>query len=69
EILTETHSLTSLWYLPVLFLGRLWAEMLFRALQPVTKYKRVYRVKVRIIFPFSLKWCFFNKKGHFLDLG
>ena len=50
EILTETHSLTSLWYLPVLFLGRLWAEMLFRALQPVTKYKRVWIAVAAAVF-------------------
>lgn len=32
----------------------------------VHEQNQVYRVKVRIIFPFSLKWCFLTKRGIFL---
>ena len=35
----------------------------------VHEQNHVYWVKARIIFPFFPQMVFFNKKGHFLDLG
>lgn len=32
EMLSKSHSLTSLWFLPVLFLARQWVEILFRGI-------------------------------------
>lgn len=50
ETLVSAQSLTSLWYLPVLFLGRVWAELLFRALQPVVRYKQVWMGVAAVAF-------------------
>jgi len=50
ETLTSAHSLTSLWYLPVLFLSRVWVELLFRALQSVKRYKEVWIAVAAVAF-------------------
>ena len=50
ENLVSAHSLTSLWYLPVLFLSRVWVELLFRALQSVKRYKEVWIAVAAVLF-------------------
>lgn len=50
ENLVTAHSLTSLWYLPVLFLSRVWVELLFRSLQSVKKYKKVWIGVAAVVF-------------------
>lgn len=50
ETLVSAQSLTSLWFIPVMFLGRVWAELLFRALQPVTRYKQVWIAVATVAF-------------------
>lgn len=39
EMLSKSHSLTSLWFLPALFLARQWVEILFRGIGKMKSYK------------------------------
>ena len=49
EELCNAHSLTSLWFLPVLFLGRLWVELIFRALKSVTAQRQLWIAVMAVV--------------------